>query len=405
MNLNWLITLFTEQSVAHSLLLIAFTVAVGLLLSKVKFGQISFGVTWILFFGLLLGQLGLQLDAETSHFVKEFGLILFVYSIGIEVGPGFFQSFRQGGVLLNLLAVAIVVMGALMMLLIRSLTGEDPAAMVGVLYGAVTNTPGLGAAQQTFSDISHGASNPLFAQGYALAYPLAVVGIILSIITLRCLFHRDNDKEVRLFQANADRNGLNLQRAMAAKAPLPSDKPNLFFIFLGIFLGVLLGMVPVRIPGVPVPIKLGLAGGPLIVSIMLSYFGPKLHIPTYTSNSANLMIREIGISLFMATVGLGAGQGFVQTLMGGGWIWVGYGFLITVVPCLLVGLAARYIFHLSSFTIAGLISGATTDPPALAYSNSMSSNNEPSIAYSTVYPLTMFLRVLIAQILVIVTLQ
>lgn len=402
--MNWFEILLFQPSVAHSVLLIAVVIALGLVLSRISIKNISFGVTWILFVGILFGQIGFTLNEEISHFVKEFGLILFIFSIGIEVGPGFFQSFKKGGILLNLLATAIVLLGCVTMILIQKITHEDVASMIGVLYGAVTNTPGLGAAQQTFADTHGGVANALYAQGYAVAYPLAVVGIILSITFLKRCFGKDLASEDSLFEANADRNGVNLQRANQQREVMaPTDnKPNLFFIFIGIALGVVLGMVPIHIPGIPVPIRLGLAGGPLIVSILISYYGPQLHIPTHTTRSANLMIREIGISLFMATVGIGAGQGFIPTIMNGGYLWVIYGVLITIIPCLVVGVVARYGFHLSYYTIAGLISGAHTDPPALAYSNSLCSDQQASIAYSTVYPLTMFLRVLLAQILVIV---
>lgn len=402
--MNWFEILLFQPSVAHSVLLIAVVIALGLVLSRVSIKNISFGVTWILFVGILFGQIGFTLNDEISQFVKEFGLILFIFSIGIEVGPGFFQSFKKGGILLNLLATAIVLLGCGTMIFIQKITHEDVASMIGVLYGAVTNTPGLGAAQQTFADTHGGVTNALYAQGYAVAYPLAVVGIILSITFLKRCFGKDLASEDSLFEANADRNGVNLQRANQQREVMaPTDnKPNLFFIFIGIALGVVLGMVPIHIPGIPVPIRLGLAGGPLIVSILISYYGPQLHIPTHTTRSANLMIREIGISLFMATVGIGAGQGFIPTIMNGGYLWVIYGVLITTIPCLVVGVVARYGFHLSYYTIAGLISGAHTDPPALAYSNSLCSGQQASIAYSTVYPLTMFLRVLLAQILVIV---
>lgn len=402
--MNWFEILLFQPSVAHSVLLIAVVIALGLVLSRISIKNISFGVTWILFVGILFGQIGFTLNEEISHFVKEFGLILFIFSIGIEVGPGFFQSFKKGGILLNLLATAIVLLGCGTMIFIQKITHEDVASMIGVLYGAVTNTPGLGAAQQTFADTHGGVTNALYAQGYAVAYPLAVVGIILSITFLKRCFGKDLASEDSLFEANADRNGVNLQRANQQREVMaPTDnKPNLFFIFIGIALGVVLGMVPIHIPGIPVPIRLGLAGGPLIVSILISYYGPQLHIPTHTTRSANLMIREIGISLFMATVGIGAGQGFIPTIMNGGYLWVIYGVLITAIPCLVVGVVARYGFHLSYYTIAGLISGAHTDPPALAYSNSLCSGQQASIAYSTVYPLTMFLRVLLAQILVIV---
>ena len=553
----WFNNLFFTTNVAHSVLLIALTIAIGLWLSRIKIGGVSFGVTWVLFVGIIASHFGLVLDDTTSHFVKEFGLILFIYSIGLQVGPSFFSSFRKGGISLNMLAAMIILLGACMAYVISVVTGEDLCAMIGVLYGAVTNTPGLGAAQQTFSDMAQGATNPIFAQGYAVAYPLGVVGIILSIIVIRLIFRINFTKEQELYDANNNRDSdrikavtlevtnqsvcgktmqevqrltgreivaTRLKRSAHASVELvkgetrlqlgdqiflvarpddveayavifgrilpdvthenwsteggeliserivvtngklegkrlgdlqlrrtfhvnitrikrsgiellasPSlilqqgdrmvvvgtkenvekvaslvgnsvhrlDHPQLFSIFLGIALGVILGSLPIFFPGMPVPVKLGLAGGPLIVSILMSYYGPRLHIITYTTTSAKLLMREIGITLFMAAVGLGAGVGFVDTVMSGGYWWVLYGFIITTVPCLLVGIVARLVFHRSYLTIAGMISGAMTDPPALAYSNSICGNDRASVAYSTVYPLTMFLRVLVAQLLVL----
>lgn len=557
----WFNNLLFETGVAHSVFLIAMTIAFGLMLSRIKFGSVSLGGTWILFVGIIASHFGLVLDPVTSHFVKEFGLILFIYSIGLQVGPGFFSSFRKGGITLNLLATGIIFLGTAIAYLIHVVTGQDLCAMIGVLYGAVTNTPGLGAAQQTYTDLHDGVSNPIFAQGYAVAYPLGVVGIILSIILIKTFFrinfkaeqqvyedankqeseqiqavtlevtneavsgrsmqeiqqmvgrdvvvtrlqHKESDSIVlvkgetrlelgdRIFLvarpadvetytvifgqklADVDReqwneeshgelvsqrvvvtNGklegkrlgdLNLRKAfhvnitrvkragieliasptlilqlgdrltvvgskentqrvseLMGNSVQRLDHPQLFSIFLGIALGVLLGSLPIFFPGIPVPVKLGLAGGPLIVSILLSYYGPKLHIITYTTASAKLLMREIGISLFMAAVGLGAGVGFMDTVLHGGLWWILYGFIITFVPCIVVGIVARTVFHRSYFTIAGMISGATTDPPALAYSNSICGNDQASVAYSTVYPLSMFLRVLVAQILVLMAL-
>ncbi|MBO4664949.1 MAG: putative transporter [Bacteroidaceae bacterium] len=554
----WFYNLFMGSGVAHSVLLIALTIAFGLALSRVKIAGISLGVTWVLFVGILASHFGLILDPETSHFVKEFGLILFIYSIGMQVGPGFFSSFKQGGVSLNILATSLVLLGSVTAFVIHVITGESLEAMIGVLYGAVTNTPGLGAAQQTFSDMNNGETNSIFAQGYAVAYPLGVVGIILSIILTRYIFkinfeneqelynknnfnedsqvkgvtlevtneavagrtiqelqelagkkvvttrlmHRQsNDVELatsdtrlemgdrlylvakpadietykvllgtnhsdandsmleseeksnlvseRLIVTNTSLQGkrladldlnntfhVNISRVRRSGIDIVAhssvvlqigdrltvvgtkdnvdkvekllgnsvkrlDEPQLFTIFLGIALGVMLGSLPIFFPGMPVPVKLGLAGGPLIVSILVSCYGPKFHLVTYSTTSANLLMREIGICLFMASVGLGAGIGFVDTVMNGGYWWVLYGFIITFVPCMIVAVMARLIFHKSYFTIAGMISGATTDPPALAYSNSICGNDQASIAYSTVYPLTMFLRVLVAQILVL----
>lgn len=558
MELSWFETLFIGTGVAHSVMLVALTIAIGLMLARIKVGGISLGVTWVLFVGILASHFGLVLDDSTSHFVKEFGLILFIYSIGMQVGPGFFASFRKGGISLNMLASGIILLGTLMAYLIHVATGEDLCAMIGVLYGAVTNTPGLGAAQQTYSDIHGGASNAIFAQGYAVAYPLGVIGIILTIVLIRGLFRINFDEEQKTYERNnlaeadrvdavtvevtneavchrtikdlmvisgrdvvltrlmhSDSNEAKLvtgesqlqmgdrlfivgkpadveaftvllgkrlaevsrdtwvneqkgelvsERIMVTNAKMqgrrlvdldlhrtfnvtisrvkragidiiahPSlllqlgdrvtvvgnkqnveklaqllgnsvkrlDQPQLFTVFLGIALGVILGSIPIFFPGMPVPVKLGLAGGPLIVSILLSHFGPRFHLVTYTTASANLLMREVGICMFMASVGLGAGAGFVDTVMDGGYLWVLYGFLITFIPCLAVGIIARLLCHRSYFTIAGMISGAMTDPPALAYSNSICGNDQASVAYSTVYPLSMFLRVLMAQVLVL----
>lgn len=557
----WFYNLLFNPGVAHSVMLIAFTIAMGLVLSRIKICGVSLGVTWILFVGIIASHFGLVLDPTTSHFVKEFGLILFIYSIGLQVGPGFFASFRKGGITLNLLATGLVFLGGVIAYVIHVVTGEDLYAMIGVLYGAVTNTPGLGAAQQTYSDMHNGVANSIFAQGYAVAYPLGVVGIILSIILIRYIFKINFGQEQKLYEINNKRasealkavtlevtndavcgrtigdiqqlagrelvatrlqhpgsddivlvksdtvlqqgdriflvakpadveaytvllgrklekftqeqwdsekhNELVSQRVVVTNAKLqgrrlgdlnirqtfhvtftrvqragveliaaPSliiqlgdritvvgskdrvnkvaemlgnavsrlDHPQLFSVFLGITLGVILGSLPIVFPGMPVPVKLGLAGGPLIVSILLSYYGPKFHLITYTTNSAKLLMREIGIAMFMAAVGLGAGVGFVDTVMNGGYWWVLYGFIITFLPCIIIGILARIVFKQSYFTIAGMISGATTDPPALAYSNSICGNDQASVAYSTVYPLTMFLRVLCAQLLVLMAL-
>ena len=557
--MSWLDSLFFNPGVAHSVLLVALVIAIGLYLSRIKICGISLGVTWILFVGIIFGHFGLLLDPTTSHFVKEFGLILFIYSIGIQVGPGFFESFKQGGVKLNGLAAAMVLLAGVTCFVIHKVTGEDLFSMIGVLYGAVTNTPGLGAAQQTYSDMMNGANNPNFASGYAVAYPLAVVGIIGCIVLFRYIFRVDfaaeqkqyeeehksgtdnleavtfeasnegicgktigdiqkiigrksvitriqhcstneielvddntvlskGDKvflvvspfEIPAFEAligkrvegmataewdEMDRNTLVCERIVVTNSefngrqlgslairrrynvsisrvkrtgvdlmPDPQlilqvgdrltvvgeeanvrkvqqmvgdsvkklDEPNLMAIFLGISLGVLLGSMPILIPGMSVPVKLGLAGGPLIVSILESKFGPKFKLVTFTTSSANLLMRQIGICMFLAAVGIGAGDGFIDTVLNGGYWWVLYGFIITVVPILVVGAISRYVFKLGYFSIAGMISGALTDPPALAYGNSICPNDQVSVAYSTVYPLSMFLRVISAQVLVLI---
>ena len=557
--MDWLVNLFTGSGVAHSVFILAVVIAIGLGLNRIKFGSVSLGVTWILFVGIIAGHFGFLLDDTTSHFVKEFGLILFIYSIGLEVGPGFFSSFRKGGITLNMLAVAMVLLACVTAYAIHLITGTDLIDMVGVLSGAVTNTPGMGAAQQTFYDMT-GEVNTSIAQGYAVTYPLGVVGVILSIIVLKRIFRVDFNNERRIMmernkenaeqldavtlevhndsvcghtireiqelfsrkcvitrvlherthdielaesnttlgmgdkiflvatplevealtlligpridmnmaewdaieannlvsercvitnpQMNGKRLGdlklrqtfnVTITRIIRAGVDLIADphlllqlgdrivvvgkpesikkiselmgnsvkrldEPNLASLFLGIALGVVLGSIPIMIPNVPVPVKLGLAGGPLIVSILMSKYGPQMKLVTYTTSSANKMMRQIGITLFLAVVGIGAGNGFVDTIVNGGYWWVLYGFLITVIPCFIIGFVARKVCKLSYFTISGLISGIMTNPPALAYSNEICGNNQASVAYSTVYPLTMFIRVVTAQILVLMAL-
>ena len=539
---------FWGGGVAHSVLILALVIAIGVTLGKVKIAGISLGVTWILFAGIAFSHFGMRLDEHLIHFLKEFGLILFVYSIGLQVGPGFFSSFKKGGLTLNMLATAIVLLGVAVTGVIYVVTDLPITTMVGIMSGAVTNTPGLGAAQQANSDLT-GIDDPDIATGYAVAYPLAVVGIIMTIIVLRYIFKVDmvrEEESVKTQESGASARQLSLRvgnasldgmkvgdihdlinrnyvisrirqkdgtvKMVNAETPLhvgdeilvitspsaapaitaflgeeidlewkqlnntfisrrilitkpelngkslsslrlrsfgvsitrvnrsgidlianPSlqlqigdrvtvvgtesaiaevekklgnslkrlNHPNLFPIFLGIFLGVVLGSIPIVFPGVPQPIKLGLAGGPLIVSILISRFGPKYKLVTYTTMSANLMLREVGIALFLACVGLGAGEGFVETVVGGGYKWIGYGVLITVVPILLVGIVGKLFFKVNYFTLSGLIAGSMTDPPALAYANEMAGNDIPAVGYATVYPLTMFLRVLSAQLLIL----
>jgi len=553
--MEWISNLFFGGSVAQSVIVLACVITIGLILSKIKIAGISFGVTWILFVGIAFSHFGLVMDVHTLHFVKEFGLILFVYSVGLQVGPGFFASLRKGGLKLNMLAVLIVFLGVGVTLIIKFISGLPISTMTGILSGAITNTPGLGAAQQTYTEM-HGASDPSIATGYALAYPLGVIGIILSMVVLRKLFSITTDGEneriialqkenpvetircsivvenkklfgryvkdlkqlyaadyvmsrvrsidgkitiakadtqinegdrvliitqkknvediVRFFGCEVEmtenewgifdvdvvprrvlvtnnsvngrslaelklgkafgitvtrinRAGVDLlakpdtalqigdrltivgtQQSIDGAAKLLGNsmkrlrEPNLIAIFLGIALGILVGTIPFMIPGIPQPIKLGLAGGPLIVAILISKFGPKYKIVTYTTMSANLMLREIGISLFLACVGIDAGGNFVDTIVnGGGAIWILYGFIITIVPILIVGIIGRSIYKMNYYSLMGLIAGSTTDPPALAYANSTSGNDLPAVSYATVYPLTMFLRVLTAQLLVL----
>ncbi len=555
--MNWLSDLLWKDSVAHTVLLFAFVIAAGISLGKVKVFGISLGITFVLFVGIIAGHFGFVINHEILHFMKEFGLILFVYSVGLQVGPGFFSSFKKGGLKLNMLAAGIVFLGVTTTIVIHFVTGIPMSTMVGVLSGAVTNTPGLGAAQEAFRDM-HGTGDPTIALGYAVAYPLGVVGIILSIISIRGIFRVNFEKETeelsvksgnntasmklislevknpsifgkeikdiaklidrkfvisRVLHAdkkeieiassqtylnegdkiyvvttedNADaiiafigkqvdmnasdwekldnqlisrrfmitkpelngktigqlrlrntfginitrvnRSGVdliahpNLQLQMGDRVTIVGtevavknveavlgnkmkrlNEPNLVPIFIGIFLGVLLGSIPFVFPGIPQPVKLGLAGGPLIVAILMSVFGPKYKLVTYTTMSANLMLREIGICLFLACVGIGAGEGFVDTIIhGGGLKWIGLGFIITVVPLLIIGIIGRSIYKINYFTLMGLMSGSMTDPPALAYSNATAGNDSPAVSYASVYPLTMFLRVLSAQLLILI---
>lgn len=537
--------------VAHSVLILSLVIATGILLGKIKIAGISLGVTWVLFVGIAFSHFGMTLNEHLIHFMKEFGLILFVFSIGLQVGPGFFSSFKKGGITLNMLAATVVLLGVLTTYIIHIVSDVPITTMVGILSGAVTNTPGLGAAQQAFNDMS-GFDDPTIAAGYAVAYPLGVIGIIGTMIAIRYLFKVNLDKEENdIFKAQDDGSGItatpislrvknpaiegkrvsdihdlinrnyvisrirhkdgkaeiaspdtilnvgddvlvvtssaavpaitafigekidvewqqlntelisrrilitkselngkslaalrvgslgvNITRVSRAGIDLVArpafqvqigdkltvvgtaqaikevekilgnsmkrlDAPNLFTIFLGIAFGVVFGSIPFVFPGVPQPVKLGLAGGPLIVSILMSRFGPKFGLITYTTLSANLMLRELGITIFLACVGLGAGEGFVRTVAEGGYVWVGYGAIITVVPLIMVGIFARKTLKLNYLRLMGLIAGSTTDPPALAYANETAGNDAPAVAYATIYPLTMFLRVLSAQLLIL----
>ena len=548
--MSWLKELFFGHSIAHSILMLAIVIAIGIVLGKIKIKGISLGVTWILFTGIAFSHFGMRVDGEILHIFKEFGLILFVFSIGLQVGPGFFSSFKKGGMTMNFLALGIVLLGCIITYIIHLLTDIPMPTMVGIMSGAVTNTPGLGAAQQANIDIT-GIDNPDIATGYAVAYPLAVVGIIATILFVRYIFRinmaneeksaldadntqeslarqlslkvtnpalnglkvgvihdliqrnyvisriRHADGEVKMVNAEtilhcgddilvitsqaavpaitafigeeidiewkqlntqfisrrilitrSELNGKSLaqlrlrsfgvsitriNRAGIDLVATPSlhlqigdrvtvvgtqsaiaevekklgnslkrlNHPNLFPIFIGIALGVILGSIPFMFPGIPQPVKLGLAGGPLIVAILLSRFGPKYKLVTYTTMSANLMLREVGIALFLACVGLGAGETFVDTIVNGGYKWVGYGILITLIPILTMGIIGRKICKLNYFTLSGVIAGSMTDPPALAYANDMAGNDIPAVGYATVYPFTMFLRVLCAQLMIL----
>ncbi|MDR1594043.1 MAG: putative transporter [Prevotellaceae bacterium] len=554
--MDWLSNLLWNNSVAHTVLLLAFVIAVGVVFGKIKIFGISLGMTMILFVGIAVSHFGFTVDHSILHFVKEFGLILFVYAIGLQVGPGFMSSFRKGGIQLNLLAVNVVLLGVITTLVIYYISDIPIYTMVGVLSGAVTNTPGLGAAQEAYSSMKGAVADPSIALGYAVAYPLGVVGIIFSIIAMRLIFRINLNKENERLEAEnsvkkdvastlsievknpalfgrdiqsiinlidrklvisrimygdgnietvssetvlnegdkvfvittpqdmeaisvfigkqvnmtmddwtkpaselisrrilvtqseingkslsninlrnrfgvtvtrINRSGIDLiahpelklqfgdrvtvvgtKMAISETEKILGNKlvrlnePNIVPLFTGIFLGVLFGSIPFAFPGMPQPVKLGLAGGPLIVAILMSVFGAKFKLVTYTTMSANLMIREIGICLFLACVGLGAGEKFVDTIVhGSGLQWVGIGVIITIVPLIITGIVARRFFRIDYFTLSGLLAGSVTDPPALSYASGIAGNDVPSVSYATVYPLTMFLRVISAQLLIL----
>jgi putative transport protein len=551
--MNWLYELLWNETVAHTIFIYCVVIVLGVALGKIKIFGVSLGITFVLFAGIALGHFGFSANHEVVDFIKDFGLILFVFSIGLQVGPGFFSSFKKGGLSLNLLALCIVFLGGITTLIIHYVTGTSLPMLVGIMSGAVTNTPGLGAAQEAVKQVSvPGQSIPAIGLGYAVAYPFGVVGIILTMLILRkanhinikkelelynqyrhpaeklpgrlCIkvsnpeifnktvaeisklihseivisrvLHRgelytptseswifENDiilivsrkgllpKIVELFGTISDidltsksgnlasrqilvtnknvfgksighlklrskyninitrvlRSGIELLASpqlklqMGDKLTIVGDEiaidkvatklgnslkrlnePNIIPIFIGILLGVLLGSIPLMIPGIPNPVKLGLAGGPLIVAILLSKYGYKFSLVSYTTPSANLMLREIGIVLFLTSVGITSGQKFIPTLMSGdGFIWMGYGAIITLVPIMIVGIISRHILKRNYFEICGLISGSMTDPPALAYANSIAQSEAPAIAYATVYPMVMFMRILVAQLMIL----
>lgn len=557
--MDWLINLFTTtDSVAHIVLLYAVVIAIGVYLGKIKVGGISIGVTFVLFAGIAAGHIGFTAPAYILSFLQEFGLILFVFMIGLQVGPGFFESFRKGGITLNLLSTVMVllnvgVMFACYYIFFDTSDPKNLPMMVGTLYGAVTNTPGLGAANETLYSIFSKGEVPQIASGYACAYPLGVLGIIGATIAIKYIFGIKLDKEEeeltkeeeendsvkphfmdievtnsylegktlaqvhnflnrdfvcsrilheghvsipngstvfhigdKLFVVCAENDaeaiiafigpvinidwkkqdepmvskrilvtrsaingktlgqmhfssayGVNVTRVTRQGMDLfasPSlslqvgdrimvvgpedavnrvaavmgnsikrlDAPNIATIFVGIFIGILFGSIPIALPGIPVPIKLGIAGGPLIIAILIGRYGYKVHLVTYTTTSANMMLREIGLMMFLASVGIKAGDGFLETVIqGDGLKYVYTGFFITIIPIFIIGTIARKKYKFNYFTIMGMIAGTYTDPPALAYANSICSKEAPAVGYSTVYPLSMFLRIFTAQIIVL----
>ena len=556
MAMDWIRELLWENSIAHALLVLSICISFGVGLGKMRLFGISLGATMVLFVGLVLGEMGLTIDPGILHFIKEFGLILFVYAIGLQVGPGFITNFKKGGAALNGLAAGGVLMSVALTLLIHYLTDTPIQTMIGVMSGAITNTPGLGAAQQAFSDLK-GVDDPSISQGYAAAYPLGVLGILFSIIFIRLIGRIDLKKEEERISAVSDSEesalvplsiriqnpaiegthvsdlqtllegrkfvisriweketnivsmvnaetvfsvgdlifviinrqdvdaflmaigpkvsmnrkqwvsstaefesrriliskenvngrilkslnlraiyGVNVTRILRGGTELVATpntrlqygdilnvvggstsldhvtellggsekqlrEPHLFTIFLGIALGVLFGSVPMFFPGIPQPVKLGLAGGPLIIAILMSAYGYRYRFVSYTTVSANLMIRETGLVLFLAAVGISAGDGFIATLTNGGWSWVGYGVVITILPLLVIGIIGRYGLKIDYLTLSGMMAGSTTNPPSLGYLNTITGTDNPAVGYTTVYPLTMFLRVLAAQLLIV----
>ncbi len=393
--MNWIVSLFSGSGVGPTVLYLSIAIFAGLLLGKLKIKGVSLGITWVLFVGILLSALGISLNADMLHVVKEFGLILFVAAVGIQVGPGFFKSFKSGGLKLNLLAIAIVALGVLTTILIAKFSGESLAVMAGVYTGAITNTPGMSAAQQTIVELGIGSADTI-ASGYAVAYPLAVVGLIATCLLLRPICRIDMKKEPYMESVE--------QESSVRAVSQSSNKIRLIPIFVIIALGILIGSIPISV-GMAAPVKLGLAGGPLVMALLVSWLGVKKHWfdVSFTESQGVAMLREVGIALFLAAVGLSAGGSFVKTIAGGGYIWILYGVIITMLPELIVAIFARLALHLNYYTIMGMIGGATTDPPVLAFANTIAPEGSkmPNTGYATVYPLSMFLRIFTAQFLVL----
>lgn len=550
--MDWLRELFVDHSVIQAVVVVSLITAMGLVLGKVKILGISLGVTFVFFIGILAGHLGLSIDPQMLNYAESFGLILFVYALGLQVGPGFFGSFRKGGIILNMLALAVVLLGTVMTILFHIFTGVSLSDMVGILSGAVTNTPALGAAQQTLKQLQIEETDP--ALGCAVTYPLGVVGVIIALVVIRKMFldrtvptpgedmkshttfivgfqvcnpgifgktiretallayhkfvisrlwrdgrvsiptsdtvlqegdrllvitsetevgtlamlfgeqeHVDWNKDdidwnaidsqlisQRILVTRSEINGkklgslrlrnhfgINITRIYRAGVELLAtpelvlqlgDKltvvgeanaianvekvlgnkvmslkePNLVAVFVGIVLGLIVGSIPFVIPGVSFPVKLGIAGGPIIMGILMGAFGPRLHMITYTTRSANLMLRALGLSMYLACLGLDAGVHFFETVFRAeGLLWLGLGFAITIVPVLIVAFIALKIMKVDFGSVSGMLCGSMSNPMALNYANMIVMGDNPSVAYATVYPLTMFIRVIIAQLILI----
>lgn len=548
--MEWLLELFSVYSALQAVVVLSLISAIGLGLGRIHIGGISLGVTFVFFTGILAGHFGLSIDPQMLNYAETFGLVIFVYSLGLQVGPGFFSSFRKEGITLNMLALGVILLGTLLAVLCCYITGVSLPDMVGILCGATTNTPALGAAQQTLKQLGLESNSP--ALGCAVAYPLGVVGVILAVLLIRKLFVRKGDLQMKekddanktyiaafqvhnpaifnksikdighmsypkfvisrlwrdghvsiptsekilkegdrllviasekdalpltvLFgeQENTNWNkedidwnaidselisqgivvtrpelngkklgslrlrnnyGINISRVYRSGVQLLATpglilqlgdrltvvgeaaairnvekvlgnavkslkEPNLVVVFIGIVLGLALGTIPFSVPGVSTPIKLGLAGGPIIVGILLGTFGPRIHMITYTTRSANLMLRALGLSMYLACLGLDAGAHFFETVVRPeGALWIVIGFCLTVIPILVVGIIAFKILKIDFGSVSGMLCGSMANPMALNYANDTIPGDNPSVAYATVYPLSMFLRVIIAQLL------
>lgn len=396
--MNWFVNLMTNGGVGTTVLMLSVSIFAGLLLGRFKIKGITLGITWVLFVGIILSAIGVSCNHDMLHIIKEFGLILFVTAVGLQVGPGFFKSFKKGGLAMNLMALVNVALGVVITVIVAKSTGDSLFDMAGVYTGAVTNTPGLSAAQQAVRDLGMNDVADRLANGYAVAYPLAVVGMILTCIVLHPLCRIDLKKEPTVS------DDLVSNREKQATPLSQRHKVNLIPIFLIIALGIVLGSIPIPV-GMSAPVKLGLAGGPLVASLIGSWLGVKKGWFTteFTESHGVWMLREVGIALFLAGVGLGAGSSFISTIQAGGYMWILYGFIITVVPPLLVALFGRLVLKMNYYTLMGFIGGAHTDPPTLAFANTVSPEGckLPNMGYATVYPLTMFLRIFTAQLLVL----
>ena len=392
-----MINLFTGSGVGPTILYLSISIFAGLLLGKIKIAKVSLGITWVLFVGIALSACGITLNDEMLHVIKEFGLILFVVAVGLQVGPGFFRSFKKGGLAMNLMALVNVALGVLITVIIAKIAHQDLADMAGVYTGAITNTPGLSAAQQAVNDLGIEGGADRLAAGYAVTYPLAVVGMIMTCILLRPLCRIDLKNEP------IAETVLESNPAKQATPTSQRHKANLIPIFVIIAIGIIVGSIPIPV-GMKAPIKLGLAGGPLVVAIIGGWLGVKKGWFTteFTDSHGVWMIREVGIALFLAAVGLGAGGKFVETVQVH-YMWVVYGIIITIVPPILVATFGRLVLKMNYYTLMGFIGGSHTDPPTLAFANTVAPEGckLPNMGYATVYPLTMFLRIFSAQLLVL----